>query len=241
MTTATQLRKSWTRQTGGGLILLSLLFWGAAACAPVSTQPVDQAMPTSVPQMPSPTTAVEESLPAVPSGWDTYTSPRQCVYAISHPADMEGANQDMYSWLLSTTVTDAESAARNFVYVSVIPDDFQAGGDQIIYNYDPAATETLLALQVGESKSLRADSDAAQWFTYKRLPDTLIDNQTAQTYENTQPWEFPAGTKEIRYYLNANGCTHLIGGYLDTTGSGQAGTISEDLFDQIIATFRLNS
>jgi hypothetical protein len=58
-------------------------------------------------------------------------------------------------------------------------------------------------------------------------------------YANTQPWEFPAGTKEIRYYLKANGCTYLIGGYVDTTGSNQPGAINEELFNQVIATFRL--
>ena len=67
-----------------------------------------------------------------------------------------------------------------------------------------------------------------------------LSNQTAQTYENTQPWEFPLGTKEIRYYLKANGCTYLVGGYMATVGSGQPGAIDEELFDQIIATFRLD-
>ncbi|MEO7840406.1 MAG: hypothetical protein ABIU06_13745 [Anaerolineales bacterium] len=55
----------------------------------------------------------------------------------------------------------------------------------------------------------------------------------------TQPWKFPLGTKEIRYTLQANGCTYLIGGYLATVGSGQPGAIDEELFDQVIATFRL--
>jgi len=79
-----------------------------------------------------------------------------------------------------------------------------------------------------------------EWFTYTRLPDTVINNYAAQTYENTQPWEFPAGTKEIRYYLKANGCTYLIGGYVDTTGSNQPGAINEELFNQVIATFQVN-
>ena len=33
---------------------------------------------------------------------------------------------------------------------------------------------------------------------------------------------------------------YLIGGYLSTVGSGQAGAIGEELFDEIIATFRLS-
>jgi hypothetical protein len=92
---------------------------------------------------------------------------------------------------------------------------------------------------VGGSTLLREDPTTAPWFTYTCLPDTTVGNQAAQTYENTQPWEFPPSTKEIRYYLQRNGCTYLIGAYLATVGSGQPAAIGEDLFDQIIATFRL--
>jgi hypothetical protein len=77
-------------------------------------------------------------------------------------------------------------------------------------------------------------------FTYQRQSDTLISGYTAQTYENIQPWEFPGGTKEIRYYLSLNGCMYLIGSYLDTTQSNQAGAITEELFNQIVATIQLN-
>jgi hypothetical protein len=110
----------------------------------------------------------------------------------------------------------------------------------MIYNYDPAETQTLLNMQVGESRSLRDfDPNLADWFTYTRLPDTTLGGQAAQTYENPQPWEFPPSTREIRYYLKANRCTYLIGGYLATVGSGQTGAINEELFDEIMASFRL--
>jgi hypothetical protein len=152
---------------------------------------------------------------------------------------MEGTSQNTHSWILSPSATDPNGTARNFVYISVIPAEFQSGGDEIIYNYDPTEAETLLNMKVGESRSLREDANLAQSFTYTRLPDTMLDNQAARTYENTQPWEFPVGTKEIRYYLQGNGCTYLIGGYLDATGSNQSQGINEALFDQIIATLRV--
>ena len=218
------------------IVILSLLFSGVAGCAQVGTQPMDLA--TSMPSAPAP---VESTLP---SGWETRSasaSQGQCGYAISHPSDMDGSSQGTYSWILNNSGTDPTGVVPNFVYVSVIPDDFQSGGDEIIYNYDPAEAEILLNMQVGESKPLRADPDIAQWFTYTRRPDTVINNHAAQTYENTQPWEFPTGTKEIRYYLQANGCTYLIGGYVDATGSNQSGAINEELFNQVIATFRLTS
>jgi hypothetical protein len=208
-------------QVSTRLILLSILLSWLAGCARPSTPPA--APPT----------------PTVPSGWETYNNQGQCGYAIDHPSDMDGASQDTYSWILSRTTTEPSGPVPNFIYISVIPDDFQSGGDEIIYNYNPAETQTLLNIQVGESRSLRDDPNIAPWFTYTRLPDTSLGNQAAQTYENTQPWEFPLGTREIRYYLKANGCTYLVGGYMATVGSGQPGAIDEELFDQIISSFRL--
>ena len=154
---------------------------------------------------------------------------------------MDGVSQGTYSWSLSVATTQPSGPATNFIYISVIPDGFQ-NEPGAIYNYDPAATETLRNMQVGESRPLYDDPNLANFassFTYTRLPDRTVSNQTAQTYENTQPLEFPPGTKEVRYYLTANGCTYLVGGYIATVGSGQPGAIDEELFDQIIATFRL--
>jgi len=227
-----------TRWLVPGLILLSLFFGGVAGCTPASTPPVNQATPTLV-TMPSPTPAapVEATLP---SGWESYESQGQCGYAIDHPSDMRGASQGTYSWILSPATGASGEAVPNFVYVSVIPDGFQGEVGEV-YNYDPAAAETLLTLQVGEGKSLHDNPAVAQGFTYTRLPDTTLGNQSAQMYENTQPWEFPPGTKEIRYLLQANGCTYLIGGYIDTTGSAQSGAMDEERFHQIMATFRLRS
>ena len=220
------------------LMLLSLFLGGMAGCAQVSTPAVELATPTLLPT-PSPAAPTEATLP---SGWETRTGAAgqgQCGYTISHPADMQGTSQDMYSWILSTPLTEPSGPVPNFVYVSVIPDGFQSEEPGIIYNYDPVEAETLLNMQVGESKSVRDLPNVSQGFTYTRLPDTTLGGQSAQTYENLQPWEFPAGIREIRYYLQGNGCTYLIGGYLDTTGSDQLGAINQELFDQILATFRL--
>ena len=245
MNIRTQVRDSWTRQLGVRLILLSLLFAVAAGCAPAATQPVDGT--TSTPLIEA-TQTIEQATQTpliaatVPSGWETYTSEGQCGYTISHPADMDGTSQAMHSWILTHAITEPTGIDPNFVYISVIPGDFQ-GGPGDIYNYDPAATERLLNMQVGESASVYDDpnlADMQPWFTYTRLPDTTLSSQTAQTYENTQPWEFPPGTKEIRYYLQANGCTYLIGGYMATADSGEPRAMSQELFDQIIATFQVN-
>jgi hypothetical protein len=202
-------------------VLLSLLFGLVAACAPAGTQPAEPPTPT------------------LPAGWETFVNNGQCSYAISHPSAMDVASQGTYSWYLSVSTTEP-GLVPNFIYISVIPDDFQSSEPGAIYNYDPAETQTLLNLQVGASQALREDPNLESSFTYTRLPDATLGNLAAQAYENTQPWEFPPGTKEIRYYLQANGCTYLVGGYLATVGSGQPGAINEELFDQIMATFRVN-
>ncbi len=231
MSTRTQVRDLWTSQLSVRLVLLSLLFGGVAGCAAAGTQPTD---PTTAPL------AVQATLP---SGWETHAvsaDQGQCGYAIDHPADMSATSQGEYSWTLSHTQTEPSGPATNFVYTSVIPDALQSSEPGVIYNYDPAEAQTLLNLQVGASGSLREDPNLAPSFTYTRLPDRTLGHQVAQTYENTQPWEFPLGTKEIRYYLKGNGCTYLIGGYIATVGSGQPGSIDEELFNQIMATFRQN-
>jgi hypothetical protein len=202
-------------QVNKSLILLSILWIAAAGCAPASTQPAELPIEqsTELPNEQSAQPPIVTPAPALPSGWETYTSQGQCSYAISHPSDMDGASQDAYSWLLTPASTGPDGPAPNFVYISVIPDDFQAGGDVFIYNYDPAATQTLLSMPVGESKAIHQNPDIASSFTYTRLPDRTLSSQPAQAYENTRPWEFPPGTKELRYYLQGNGCTYLVGGY----------------------------
>jgi hypothetical protein len=52
-------------------------------------------------------------------------------------------------------------------------------------------------------------------------------------------WRFPAETSEIRYYLQGNGFTDLIGGDLDATGSNPSGSIDQELFNQIVAMFQM--
>ena len=223
------------------LMILSILFGGVLGCAPTSTQDPATEPPaaTSAPTLPQASSATLPA-PTLPAGWETYTLQGQCGYAIDHPSDMEGTSQGPYSWSLSVSAPEPSGPVPNFVYISVIPDDLQSSEPGMIYNYDPVETQTLLNMQIGENQALHDfDPNLAPSFTYTRLPDAALGGQSAQAYENTQPWEFPPGTKEIRYYLKANGCTYLVGGYMATVGSGQPGAIDEELFDQIIATFRL--
>jgi hypothetical protein len=94
-------------------------------------------------------------------------------------------------------------------------------------------------MEVGESKALHEFAGSAEPFTYTRLADTAISGQAAKTFENTQPWEFPEGTREIRYYLQTDEYTYLFGAYINTNGSTHSDAITEELFGQIVDTFRL--
>jgi hypothetical protein len=181
----------------------------------------------------------------VPAKWLTYTSAsQQCKYMISYLPETQVTEQTPYSQTFAYKLTDSDAGARNFIYMSVVTPEIQnmvKDGlyNHDVYNYDPVATETLLNMQIGESKSVHQAPSMEVGFTFERKPDTQISSYTAQTYENLQPWEFPGGTKEIRYYLSLDGCTYLIGGFVDTTESNQPGAITESLFQQMIATVQV--
>jgi hypothetical protein len=236
--------------------LVGLLLMASAGCIPTAAQ--STVPPTSSPTAPA-TTAPATTAPAttapaatvprpiatatseaqIPAGWAAYSNGQRCLYAISYPMDMQVTEQSADSQLIRFEVANPDEGARNFAYVSVIDKDTHSTSAEGVYNFDPAETDILLTMQIGESKPVREVLDIAKWFTYQRMPDKLIGGYAAQTYVNVQPWEFPAGTKEIRYYLLLNGCTYLIGGYVDTTNSDLPGAITEELFDQIVATIRL--
>ena len=222
------------------LVMVGLLLVGATGCQQGGqATPTPSTLPSPTPS-PSTPIAVLPTVTAeaiVPTGWETHTNPR-FHYSISYPPDMEGTDSGDYSWTLGMKLANPNEGARNFVYLSVIPAGFQSGGGDI-YNYNTAEADILLNLQAGESKSLREGLDSAARFSYTRLPDMILNGQTAKVYESIQPWEFPQGTKEIRYYVQTEAYTYLLGGYLDTTGSDQPGAITKELFDQIIATFRV--
>lgn len=244
----TRERSGWPRQWSMVHLIAGLLLAVSVGCGPVSTEPSKQPSPTmteplAAPTVPTPTATSE---PLIPAGWATHTRSQSCGYVTSHPSEMQVIDEGAYSQTYAFRLDDPDAGARNFVYVSVIDPGIQSrieegSYDYEVYNYDPAAAEILLNMRAGERKVVNPVADLAPWFTYERKPDTLIGGHPAQTYENIQPWEFPSGTKEIRHYLSLNGCTYLIGGYLETTSSEIPGAITEELFNQIIATFRLGS
>lgn len=245
MNARTAMRYPLSFQLRPALIFVSLLLLVTVGCRPANSQSAEQHTPSPTESQPTPTTPLptETSEAMIPAGWSTYTSQR-CEYEISYPSEMRVTDETPYSRTLAFSPTTEDEVARNFVYLSVIDPEIQSrieGGvyDYEVYNYDPGEAEILLNMQVGESEAVRELANVTSGFTYQRQPDTPISGYAAQTYENTQPWEFPSGTKEIRYFLSLNGCNYLIGGYFDTTQSNQPGAITEDLFHQIMSTIQV--
>jgi len=191
------------------------------------------------------TIPTENGQEPVPASWVTYNSSnQQCGYGIIYPPEMQVTEQTPYSQTFSFKLPDPDAVNTNFIYVSVVTPEIQkmvedGTYNHDVYNYDPTVIETLLAMQSGESKSIHLSPDMEKWFTFERKPDTDIKGYTTQTYENLLPWEFPDGTKETRYILSSEGCTYLIGGFVDITPSDQLGEITESLFQQIMATVQL--
>ena len=243
-TLGTTLRNLRPRRFGLVLIIVAVLLAGCAPQAQATPVPTlttmltPSAAPSETPQPLETATlaATPANQPTPILGWETYKNPG-FKYTISYPIGMEGAANGDYSWTLMVKLANPDAGARNFIYVSVIPANFQ-GKDGDIYNYNKPEADILLNMQVGESKSLR-EGVAINGFTYTRKPDTIVSGQAAKTYENTQPWEFPAGTMEIRYYLQTDANTYLIGGYIDTSRADLPGNITAESFNQMIATFQL--
>jgi len=191
------------------------------------------------------TVPAETNQEPIPATWTTYTSAsQQCGYVVSYPSELQVSEQTPYSQIFSFQLADSDAVNPNFIYVSVVTPEIQnmvkeGIYNHDVYNYDPVVTETMLNMQPGESKSVHQAPEMEIGFTYERKPDTQINGHIVQTYENLQPWEFPSGTKEIRYYLSLDGCTYLIGGFVDTTESNQPGAMTESLFRQIVATVQM--
>lgn len=196
--------------------------------------------PTSIPEQQATSTSVPTVVPTTVIT-QTPVSAVQCKFTLSTPPGMYLTNDDPHSEIYAVFLENPNESTHNFVYVSVISPEIQsmvkAGTYQNeVYNYDPKVAETLLGLEVGENMSV-SDSDTG--FTYERKSDTQIGGYTAKAYENIHPWEFPLGTKEIRYYVSVDACMYQIGGFVDVNQSGQPGSISEALFNEIIATIQL--
>ena len=185
-------------------------------------------------------TALPVTMVAADSGiWNTFES-RQYGFAIDFPSDMRVVENHTASWMLVNTGSSLDGLDLSFAYVSVIPVGFQSGGGDI-YNFNTREAEVLWGLAVGETRSLVDDPESRQWFTYHRFDDVSLAGQMARRIENSDPWEAPIGTEEIRFYLFTADHIYLVGAYANDTDSTNPLLVTRDRFNSIAQSFRLIS
>jgi hypothetical protein len=227
--------------------IIAMTLVSSVACTQAGGQATAQpTQPPAAPTTQAPPAATATSVqptPAtnIPAGWQTHRNETH-GYSISYPAELELQPNGDLSVTIGNPTGEPAVGPASFIYMSAIPKGFEgSAGD--IYNYDPAQAERLLNMQVGDSKSLsEGNPDLDRFFTYMREPDTQIAGNSALTYTNPDPWEFPPEVKEVRYYLQTDAYTYLLGGYItESDPSAQAGFITEALFNQIIATFQVEA
>lgn len=234
-----------------GVLFLLLIVGGGAYYLgtqrnKLSSQPNMQientSISTSAPTITQPTITNSTQTPTASTNWEAYTS-QEFGYSISFPREFEATNNGKNSISLAKKSDEPGRGPLNFIYLGVIPKGFQSGGGDI-YNFNTKEFNVLINMKVGEIKSLREgfnDPGLEKAFSYTRLPDTKLGGLTAKTYVNTNPWEFPRGTKEYRYYVDKGNNTYLVGGYIEGKDFPQVYYISENLFQQILQTFKFTN
>jgi hypothetical protein len=170
-------------------------------------------------------------------GWETYTNARWS-YSIGFPPGMEAREQSSNSWMAAYPTSASSQAPSNLVYVLVAPPNYPPERD-LIGSFGPPQAGMLLNLAIGDGISINGQGEMADGLIFTRLPETTLAGFPAAAFENNQPWQYPQGTKEIRYLLKLNDVLYVVGGFINATGADQPGTISQSLFDQIISTFQL--
>lgn len=181
-------------------------------------------------------TAVDQTR-VIPTNWEGYTN-ESLGYSIHYPSGYEASSNGTNSIKITKRINIIGQGSTNFIYVSVIPDDFQ-GNEGTIYGYIPKDLDIMQNMQIGEATSLSGSDERnlSGENIYTRISDAQIAGLQVKAYRNSMPSGFPDGTTEYRYLLNREAKTYLIGGYVG--GSNSSTDISENEFQQIISTIQL--
>jgi hypothetical protein len=173
----------------------------------------------------------------IPDGWKTYNS-ETLKYSISYPESYNVEANGENSIIIQKPLKTPSVGPANFVYVSVVTED-KYENDGAVYNFNDDDYEKLMDLDIGDSVSFAASDqpELSKWFTYNRIEDTVIDGQPTRRFENKSPWEFPPGTKEVRYIFEDDGVIYVLGYYYG--GDGLENTIDPYEAFNIVSTFKL--
>lgn len=165
----------------------------------------------------------------IPDEWETYSNEKLGI-SFYYPKELKVEDNGDNSILLLSPSTQP-AGFSNFMYFSFIPNKNNVGS--IIYNYNDPEFSELKDIPVGETQAVSSVTELEEWYTYTRLENQKIHNEIFQKYENLKPWEFPAGTKEIRNLLEKDDIRYLVGAY--TT---EEAFLNEKLISEILATIK---
>ncbi|OGM28904.1 hypothetical protein A2801_03010 [Candidatus Woesebacteria bacterium RIFCSPHIGHO2_01_FULL_41_10] len=168
-----------------------------------------------------------------------YTDP-DFGYTLYIPKGMIIEKQSIYSTLFYPKDQSQSQGPANFIYISVVTPDMRDSVGEV-YNYNPSDFEKLTGLEaLGDSVNLAFDDnpDLGQWFTYTIADEVNIDTGRVKIFENTKPWEFPAGTTENRFIYGTAENIYILGYY---TGGDSGATIDPREAYQSILSFKVKS
>ena len=172
-----------------------------------------------------------------PEGWKSYTNGKT-QFSISYPSEFEISEYGLNTQRLVKKVDSPGQGPTNFIYISTVLEGDQDKDGQI-YNFNKTHLNSLVAMKVGDTKPVAGEAkELEQYVTFTRLPDISIGGNTAMTFVNIKPWEFPDGTKEYRYLVHQKDRTYIIGGYI-TTKEIDTYSISEKALQRILQTLVL--
>lgn len=161
------------------------------------------------------------------ANWKTYTNVKY-GYSVKYPSTLEFSETSggSYSTLFDLIQNTPGGPSLPVFYVAVIPDGFWQNG--AIYNGPtPDFITKLLSTSVGSS--VTDISSLAQYNTFTRSTDVIVNGNTGMVFENDHPWD--TENQDKRVFVKKTGHTYMIGTYLQNDSD-------KTNFDLFISTFK---
>jgi hypothetical protein len=177
------------------------------------------------------------SVPGDVSQMDVYTD-EEFGYQIALPDGFTVERQNEYSILMYPEEQPMGVGTANFIYVSVVPPHLSDSDGGEVYNYNANDYQKLIEVEnIGESTTLaELGSGLEEWFTYTVVAVEEFDDARVKNFENTKPWEFPAGTTENRFIYDTGVNKYILGYY--TGGDGVEATIDPRIAKAVVLSFK---
>jgi hypothetical protein len=79
--------------------------------------------------------------------------------------------------------------------------------------------------------------DLGEWFTYTVVAIEDIHTGKVKRFENTKPWEFPAGTTESKFIYGTASTIYILGYYTGGDGVAEEARIDPRVAYGVIKSF----